>query len=591
MNLNRKTERLLSFQTQIQWRLDQWRNSRMIVLLLGISFLATSSYLKSAPLLVLSVLLLTVGFPVLVWRTRQLFASTLRIQQRREFYERAQLRLLGTFQEANPYKPEKLEDQRLSRDLDVFGAFSLFSQLDETQLQSSQKLLAQWIVSGHQTLADIQLTQRQISQLMKQAPRLLKLKEIRKQKDQSRLNDLVISEVLSESLTSSNYPKFVLLGSALWILSIAVALVHSMTQISLGSMTSLVFLLGYWMIGLSQLGTFVSAFQKSLSMEANLRRFAGFLVRLENESLKSQFWIFEFPEVFEFRLSKQLKSMSLWTDFLSIQANPLVFLFLNAIFPWSLIGTYQLEKKRRLLKADLEKKLPHLIRFDTLCSLALFAKFQTQCFPSVLASPEMHFKDLSHPLIALNGRVANSFDFHHKKLILITGSNMSGKSTFLRAVGLNHLLAQAGAPVYASKMTTFRGPLLSCIRVADSVEEGFSYFFAEVKRVKKILDETQKSVSSLYMIDEIFKGTNNRERLLAAQFLMKTLSLTQSRGFITTHDLELTELAKDNKDIENYHFADDVMNDQMVFSYKIKDGPCLSTNALKILRNEGIQIS
>jgi DNA mismatch repair ATPase MutS len=179
------------------------------------------------------------------------------------------------------------------------------------------------------------------------------------------------------------------------------------------------------------------------------------------------------------------------------------------------------------------------------------------------------------------------------RIHLITGSNMSGKSTFLRTVGINLCLAQAGAPVCAATFEWSRNRLACCIRVNDSLDAGLSYFYAEVKRLKVILDATADRAAPpvLFLIDEIFKGTNNRERLIGSQAYIKALSLGNGFGLVSTHDLELTDLEKDIPSLTNEHFQETLSAGALSFDYQLRPGPCPTTNALRIMELEGLPIA
>ena len=175
---------------------------------------------------------------------------------------------------------------------------------------------------------------------------------------------------------------------------------------------------------------------------------------------------------------------------------------------------------------------------------------------------------------------------------LITGSNMSGKSTFLRTVGINLCLAQAGAPVCASAFTWSWSRLGCCIRVNDSLDAGLSFFYAEVKRLKTILHATTDRASPpvLFLIDEIFKGTNNRERLIGSRSYIKALATGNGYGLVSTHDLELTDLEKEIASLVNAHFQETVSDGALSFDYRLRPGPCPTTNALRIMELEGLPI-
>jgi DNA mismatch repair ATPase MutS len=174
--------------------------------------------------------------------------------------------------------------------------------------------------------------------------------------------------------------------------------------------------------------------------------------------------------------------------------------------------------------------------------------------------------------------------------VIITGSNMAGKSTFLRTLGVNLCLAYAGAPVNAERLQTALFRLFTCIRVTDSVTDGYSYFYAEVRRLHALLD-AQKEPGQLplfFLVDEIFKGTNNRERLIGSRSFVKALVGRNCVGIISTHDLELVNLAQSVAKVRNNHFREEVINGQMAFDYILREGPCPTTNALKIMAMEGL---
>jgi DNA mismatch repair ATPase MutS len=175
------------------------------------------------------------------------------------------------------------------------------------------------------------------------------------------------------------------------------------------------------------------------------------------------------------------------------------------------------------------------------------------------------------------------------QVALITGSNMAGKSTFIKTIGVNLCLAYAGGPVDAASFHALPFRLHTCIRISDSLTDGFSYFYAEVKCLRRLMDElADESMPLLYLIDEIFRGTNNRERLIGSRAYLRTIAGMRGIGFVATHDLELTSLAEENQLVSNYHFRDAVEAGRLVFDYKIRPGPSPTTNALKIMVMEGL---
>ena len=179
----------------------------------------------------------------------------------------------------------------------------------------------------------------------------------------------------------------------------------------------------------------------------------------------------------------------------------------------------------------------------------------------------------------------------HRKIAILTGSNMAGKSTFLRTVGVNLCLAYAGAPVNADSLQVSLFRVFTCIKVSDSVQDGLSYFYAEVKRLSALLSATEANdLPMLFLIDEIFRGTNSRERHIGSRAYIRELSNRRTVGLVATHDLELVKLADEIPGVGNFHFREELSNGRMVFDYQLRPGPCPTTNALQIMRLEGLPV-
>ncbi len=271
------------------------------------------------------------------------------------------------------------------------------------------------------------------------------------------------------------------------------------------------------------------------------------------------------------------------------------FLF-NQLVPWNLTLAYRLAHCEEQAKSLLPLWLDRWYELEALCSLATFAYLNPDyIFPEmrdrVEQEPVFRATSLGHPLLPDIGKVTNDLTIERRgDLLLITGSNMAGKSTFLRTLGINLCLAYVGAPVNAQSMRTDLFEIYCCIRVSDSLVDGYSYFYAEVRRLKQLLQRVQEETAHpvFFLIDEIFKGTNNRERLVGSQAYIATLAEASCNGIVSTHDLELIDLAEELSQIKNYHFRDDIVKGHMAFDYRLYPGPCATTNALKIMEMEGL---
>lgn len=298
--------------------------------------------------------------------------------------------------------------------------------------------------------------------------------------------------------------------------------------------------------------------------------------------------------------SARLKRINSILSVLSLRSNPFIWFFIILLFPLDFYLAYKIEENKEEVRKSLPEWLNVLNELEVFISLANFSYLNPgYTFPAFQPSSSWNLvyldaTDLGHPLIPSEKKVLNNYSISGAgEIDIFTGSNMSGKSTFLRTVGINICLANAGAPVNAANFKMNRISLFTCIRVSDSVIDGISYFYAEVKRLKLLLDKINEpnSLPILYLIDEIFKGTNNHERLKGSQAMIHALAKKNGAGLISTHDLELVKLAEFIPTIHNYHFKEEILDDKMIFDYKLHTGPCPTTNAIKIMQASGLPVS
>ena len=282
-----------------------------------------------------------------------------------------------------------------------------------------------------------------------------------------------------------------------------------------------------------------------------------------------------------------------------LRQNPLVSFIFNITVPWDIYFAYRLSLRRTDLAEWMPVWMDRWFELEALSSLAAFADLNPgiATFPTIIeddAAPcILETKSLGHPLIRDDERVCNDFEIPTLgSIALITGSNMAGKSSFLRTLGVNLALAFAGGPVMAQSLNTRLLRLYSSMRVNDSVVDGFSFFYAEVQRLQSLLGALQVEDKRplCFLIDEIFRGTNNRERLIGSRAYIRELAKGCGVGLIATHDLELVQLSEEIPTLRNMHFRDDVENGRMIFDFLLREGPCPTTNALKIMHQAGLPI-
>jgi len=201
------------------------------------------------------------------------------------------------------------------------------------------------------------------------------------------------------------------------------------------------------------------------------------------------------------------------------------------------------------------------------------------CQPSFSFKKEIKFEKIWHPLV--KNCITNDLRLSEKSMLL-TGSNMSGKSTFIRTVAINTLLAQTINICFAEHFTAPFLKLYSSIRITDNLSENTSYYLEEVLQIKKLLDCSKEDIPKLFVLDEIFKGTNTEERIAAGKSILSYLNISQNMVMVSTHDIELTEMLTQN-DFELYHFSENIQNQTLNFDHKLKEGPRKTKNAIKIL--------
>jgi hypothetical protein len=270
---------------------------------------------------------------------------------------------------------------------------------------------------------------------------------------------------------------------------------------------------------------------------------------------------------------------------------------------WDFHLLWLLERWKRVTGTHARAWLVALGEFEALLALATLAHDNpTWTFPTMMADAPRPLvaQNLGHPLIAPQVRVGSDVSIGPPgTFLLVTGSNMSGKSTLLRAIGVNVALAQAGGPVCADQMTLQPITLATSIRVQDSLEQGVSYFMAELKRLKQVVDRAEQTRAAgdstlLFLLDEILHGTNTRERQIAVRHIVKYLLEQQATGAISTHDLSLADAPEIKTSSQAVYFTENFTRGPeglvMQFDYKLRPGIATSTNALKLLEIVGLPI-
>ena len=295
----------------------------------------------------------------------------------------------------------------------------------------------------------------------------------------------------------------------------------------------------------------------------------------------------------EVSAAEKLKMLALLVKVANARKNPVAYILGNGLFLLDFFCAAAFWNWRNTAAHHLRKWLDAWSEVEVLMSFASIGQTrENYCFPKLLDGdkPRIKAKKLRSLLIADKNAVENSADLRASTTI-ITGANMSGKTTWIRTLASSVLLAYAGAPVCAESFSVSRMAIFTSIRVNDDISQGMSTFYAELLRIKSMIEYSQKNLPMLICIDEIFKGTNENDRLLGAREAIKRLTNERSITLVTTHDFELCEMTSPNEvPIFNAHFQEYYEGDKIKFDFKLREGRCTTTNAKYLLKMTGILI-
>jgi hypothetical protein len=493
-------------------------------------------------------------------------------------------------------------DHPFEVDLDIVGQRSLHRLLDTAVSYEGSQHLKDWLTAP---LPEPQRTTGRQQVVRELAPRhlfrgrlALNGKMAAGAKRTWRANQLM--EWLEGHAPEASLRRWVLVFAAFIALNLILFVANQLGSLAPWWQVTLVIYLGLILL---RSGPVDAAWDAAMALEGALRQLRAVFGQLETFSYRDTPHLRELCRPFldsTHRPSQYLARITRVLVAMSLRSNPLLRLMLNALVPWDAYFAYRLNQTRAEMAPYAGAWMDAWFELEALASLANLAYLNPDyTFPRLLVegeqkvSPVFQTQDLGHPLIPDGERICNSLTVSEMgQVTIITGSNMAGKSVFLKTVGVNLALAFAGGPVNAQSLETVPFRLFTCMGISDSVTDGISYFYAEVKRLKALLAELESDQPwpLLFCIDEIFRGTNNRERLIGSRAYVRALTGKRGLGFIATHDLELAKLADEVPQVVNYHFRDHVVDDRMAFDYTLRPGPCPTTNALTIMQLEGLPV-
>jgi hypothetical protein len=493
------------------------------------------------------------------------------------------------------------QDHPFSSDLNITGPYSVHQLLNTAFSRGGSHRLQDWLLRQIPDLVQVKTRQgsvREIQALSGFRSRLVLSSSLVSSDEDQAWDGEGLLDWLERNVDVSSLKPLLGVLAALAVANITLFVLFTLNLVPALWIITLAIYAGIYLFAYRNL----DAFGQAQHISTTLERFRAVLVYLERYSYKKDSHLSRLCQPFwktGQRPSASLRQISLIASAASLSANPVVWLLINVFVPWDVFFAYRLQQYKARMQTLLPEWLDVWYELEALNSLANFAYLNPDyTYPQVHdgeSASETLFqgKAFGHPLIPDQVRVCNDFSLDKLgEVVIVTGSNMSGKSTFLRTIGVNLCLAFAGAPVNALSLKTNIFRLFTCIQVSDSLADGISYFYAEVRRLKALLNalEIEHDQPLFFLIDEIFRGTNNRERQIGGRAFVKTLVSDHGVGLISTHDLELVVFADELPDVINFHFQEDVTQGRMIFDYQLHPGPSQTTNALEIMKMEGLPV-
>lgn len=484
-------------------------------------------------------------------------------------------------------------DHSYTKDLDIFGQASLFSWINTSNTFFGRQILKKFLEAPNKNKKDILKRQNAVSELAK------KIDFCQKIECEGMGIDQISSDPSSLLEYSENNSK---LFSKSWIeyifyvlpfLTIASILIYVIGR-TLSLWIPLILIIIQALINLVGLSKAVVVLGSLGSYKERVKSYQKILKIIEDEK-------FEDPYLLELQCSlshnnkwasTQIKNLEKIVEANKVMSNDMLAIISNLFLFWHFHCVFALERWKDSSGKSIRQWLETIGMFEALGSIAVISQTNPDWIMPSFKDKKVFIDtdNMGHPLINNKQRVCNSIHID-QSICIITGSNMSGKTTFLRTIGINLVIAYAGGPVCAKKFDTSIMDIYTCMRISDDLSKGISTFYAELLRIKMIIEASKEKKPMIFLIDEMFSGTNSNDRITGAKNVVFNLSREWIAGLISTHDFELCNLEKDsNGKIRNYHFSERYKSNMIEFDYKLKNGQCTTTNAKYLMKMVGIEI-
>lgn len=568
-------------------------NTRLLISIVGILLFISSIINKSTACLGLFLCSCVIFIVLLV--------SHERLREEKDYLE-AKLAVLNKNEERNNLNWSSFadtgleflnEDSTIEKDLDIFGKNSLYQYINVCNTVEGRKILSVYLKEtsyNSKILCSRQAAVKEFIDKKELAMELETLSMMIGVKNGSNHRKWYESLIIYLSM------KKPLLGTSIILLSILLPAITLLTFVlsMIGYIDSIIpSILAVFQILLSY---YVSYRNKEIVSKvfrfcSNIRGYYRMICFLENTVFESEYLIGLKRKISnELKASKGIEKLDHLNDAFLIQRNPYIHILLQMVFMYDIHCIRQLEKWKKHYADNMMTLFQVIGDMEAILSLSVLGRERRVTFPAFKEDKTVYFdaNDMSHPLISQYSVETNSICIKNG-VEIITGSNMSGKTTFLRTIGLNMILAYAGAPVCAKSMNLSFMRLFTSMRIQDDISKGVSSFYAEVLRIKDMVEYSKLKKPMIVLIDEIFKGTNSADRIAGAKEIIKSFNKKYIIAVVSTHDFELCSLVE-TREVKgnNHHFKEYYEKDRIYFDYKIQEGRCKTTNAKYILRMAGL---
>ncbi len=481
-----------------------------------------------------------------------------------------------------------------AQDLDLFGKGSIFELLCTARTRAGEETLARWL-----------LAPAPVAEILGRQAAALELRErLQFRETISTLGESVRAGVHPEALAAWGEEQPIFESRPLRIVTPLLALVWLISVVCWGVFGNLTFVLLTTLLNL----IISQRYRLRVNARAHALKDAGRDLELLSQVLTAfEDEPFTAPKLAE--LQAKLKHASIVPSIAIAELNRrleflesghnLIVKMVDPVIFWSLQFVLAIEAWRKRFGPAIREWIEALGELEALLALAGYAyEHPGDVFPEFIESLGVEWRGcfraegLAHPLIPPDKVERNDLELGRDlQIVILSGPNMAGKSTFLRGIGVNAVLAQCGAPVRANKLELSRLAVTASICVLDSLQGGISRFYAEIHRLKQIVDLTDGSLPVLFLLDELLSGTNSHDRLIGSRSIVEKLFERNAIGLVTTHDLALTQIPETlGPRVMNCHFADQLENGELRFDYKLRPGPVQTSNALQLMRSIGLEV-